>query len=339
MQKKQIIGVTGVGGGVGQSIVKSLYNTDYGIIGMDGEVLAAGIYALPKSFIVPYANQDDYIPKLISICKSENIKLLFPGMDAELPKLSKSAHEFSKIGTTVVVSRPEIIEIADNKLMTSDFLRTINLPSPRTVNLFDYYNNNSIIDLPIIIKPKVGGFRSKHVFKVAQKQDLLTVKQIIGDAIENYVAQEYIEGDEYTCGSVTLNNTCYGVIVMRRILRDGDTYKCFSVKDKKIEEIVYKIVDNLKPFGALNVQLRVKNGIPYVFELNARCSGTTAARSLAGFNEPKMIADYLLQNKLPEYNIREVTILRYWKELLVENNQVAAVKENLKSDNQVYNNL
>ena len=71
----------------------------------------------------------------------------------------------------------------------------------------------------------------------------------------------------------------------------------------------------------------MKKGKPYVFEINARCSGTTAARTLSGFNEPKMIADYLLKGIEPSYEIKEQTILRYWKELVVENDEILEMKE------------
>jgi carbamoyl-phosphate synthase large subunit len=71
----------------------------------------------------------------------------------------------------------------------------------------------------------------------------------------------------------------------------------------------------------------MKNGKPYVFEINARCSGTTAARTLSGFNEPKMIADYLLKEIEPSYKIKEQTILRYWKELVVPNEKVSLLNE------------
>jgi carbamoyl-phosphate synthase large subunit len=120
---------------------------------------------------------------------------------------------------------------------------------------------------------------------------------------------------------------------MRRILRDGDTHKCFTEINEKIEQEVRLVVDTIKPFGACNVQLRVKDGTPYVFEINARCSGTTAARSLSGFNEPRMIADFLLKGIEPTYKIKEQTILRYWNELVIENDLVL----NLKTDSLLIN--
>jgi carbamoyl-phosphate synthase large subunit len=39
-----------------------------------------------------------------------------------------------------------------------------------------------------------------------------------------------------------------------------------------------------------------------------------------------MIADYLLKGIEPVYEIQEKTILRYWKELVVENEEVKEMK-------------
>ena len=136
-----------------------------------------------------------------------------------------------------------------------------------------------------------------------------------------------------------MDDTCKGIIVMRRILRDGDTHKCFSVIDTIIEQAVRNIVDAIKPFGACNIQLRVRDSIPYVFEINARCSGTTASRTLCGFNEPKMIADYLLKKIEPKFEIKELTILRYWKELVVDNDTVKDLEKKLTISQEKYQSI
>lgn len=83
----------------------------------------------------------------------------------------------------------------------------------------------------------------------------------------------------------------------------------------------------------------MKGGIPYIFEINARCSGTTASRTLCGFNEPKMIAEYLLMNKEPSFEIQEKTILRYWKELVIENGSVQALKNDNNLSQSTYTGL
>lgn len=319
------IAVTGVGGGVGQSVLKSLENSGYNVIALDGEFLAAGLYASSKSYLIPYASSPDYINSLLEICKKEKIDLLFPGLDAELMPLSLNSEAFKAIGTTVLVSRPEVIEISDNKQETYDKLIALGVVVPFTFPMEDFVPKES--DFPLIIKQKVGGARSKNIFLTKTHEDWELAKNKIAGQFSDYIVMEYIEGDEYTCGSINLDDACKGVIVMRRILRDGDTHKCFSINEPVIENAVRKVVEAIKPFGACNVQLRMKNNIPYIFEINARCSGTTGARTLCGFNEPKMIADYLLKNIEPVYTIKEVTILRYWKELVVRNSDVQDLKK------------
>src|SRR5437879_652633 len=108
MNKKIKIAVTGVGGGVGQSVIKSFDQTDYEVVGLDAELLGTGLYAVPCSYLIPYANSREYIPKLLEICKKEECKLLFPGLDAELKVLSLNVDKFEAIGTKVIVSSPDV---------------------------------------------------------------------------------------------------------------------------------------------------------------------------------------------------------------------------------------
>lgn len=322
MKKTVSIAVSGVGGGVGQSIVKALYGTGYKIIGLDSESLGTGLYAIPKGYKIPYANEPAFIKRTLEICSKEKCVLYFPGLDAELPFLARNIDKFKKIGTTVVVSSPEVVEICDNKLLTYQFLSKNNIPVPITFDLSDFLNNKKSLNFPIILKPRKGGARSKNVFLLRKQTDLNMVLAYKNLSIDNFIVQEHIEGDEYTCGTINLDGQYLGTIIMRRIIRDGDTYKCFSVKNEIIEQEITKLMNILKPFGACNVQLRLKNEKPYIFEINDRCSGTTAARALAGFNEPKMIADFLIYGRNPKFKIKEMSFLRYWKELVVENTKI-----------------
>ena len=316
------IAVTGVGGGVGQSVLKSLQGGEYDIVALDGDKHGAGLYAAPKSYIIPYAADPGYIDSLLDICAKERCDLLFPGLDAELPYLSKSRDRFLEVGTTVLVSDENLIEIADNKWRTYTALSQLGIAVPRTQILPDYFTSPEI-GFPLILKPMKGGARSKNVFTIKSRDQLDYIHRFMLEGSTDYVAQEYIKGDEYTCGSINMDGVCHGVITMRRILRDGDTYKAFVEKNTIVEECVLSLMGRLKPFGACNAQIRLRDNIPYVFEINARCSGTTAARALAGFNEPKMIADYLLKKIKPAYKIREISILRYWKEIAVSNERIA----------------
>jgi carbamoyl-phosphate synthase large subunit len=317
MSPKIRIAVSGVGGGVGQSIIKALSGSDYEVVALNGDELGAGLYAAAKSYIVPYAKDPSFVDRVLEICEKESCRLLFPGLDTELSVLAKAVDRFAQIGTQAIVSSPDVVELSDNKLLTYTTLARHGIHVPHTVDMAIYLRNQaSLPPYPFVLKKREGGARSRDVYLMRNAKDLENVV-FHGVDVSLFVAQEYIEGDEYTCGSINLDGECKGVIVMRRILRDGDTYKCFAVKSELIEHEVRKVMAAIKPYGACNVQLRLKNDKPYVFEINARCSGTTGARALCGFNEPLMIADYLCHQKEPSYSIKEQTILRYWKELVV----------------------
>jgi carbamoyl-phosphate synthase large subunit len=313
--------VTGVGGGVGQSILKALRGSDFGVVGVDAEELAAGLHAVSKAYKGHYAANPCFIDRLREICLKEECGLVFAGHDVELLPLSESAELFKSEGIVAVVSSAEIIRICDDKLATNAFLKAHGFPVPETRRL----NEVTTFDRPVVLKPQRGGARSRSTYLARSSRELSIYRQLVDP--DNCIVQEYIEGDEYTCGTVTLDNKCVGVIGMRRILRDGDTYKAFVERNPSVESAARAIVETLKPFGACNVQLRVRNGEPFVFEINARCSGTTAARALAGFNEPTMIANYLLKNISPAYTIREISILRYWQELAVPHDRIEQLRD------------
>lgn len=311
--------VTGVGGGVGQSILKSFQETEYTAVGVDGEVLATGLYGAARGHKGLYAREPGYVDRLVGICRRERAALLFPGLDAELPVLAREAPRIREAGTLPIVSSPEVVAICDNKLETFRFLREHGFPAPWTLPLAD--DVTKALTFPFVLKPMKGGARSQGVFVVRNETEFRF--RLATLAVDNYVAQEHIEGDEYTCGSVNHGGTCLGTILMRRILRDGDTYKAFVDEDPDLDAFVRRALEALGPFGPCNVQLRRRDGVPYIFEFNARCSGTTYCRTLSGFNEPLMTADLLLHGTQPTYRIRPITILRYWKELAVENDVIA----------------
>lgn len=326
MQKEQpkipTVLITGVGGGVGQSIIKSMQGGPYALIAADGEPLATGLYAAAKGYRIPYATDPGYVDRLLEICSAERCSLILPGLDAELSLLAREAGRFRQLGIIPVVSSPEVIEIADDKLATYRFLIERGFNAPLTMPLVD---DLSPLSFPFVLKPKKGGARSRGVFLVTNKAEL--THRLSSVDTGNYVAQEHIEGDEYTCGSVNFDGRCYGTIAMRRILRDGDTYKAFVENNPQLNGYIKTVAEALKPFGACNFQLRMRGSEPFIFEINARHSGTTHSRTLAGFNEPLMIADYLLGAKKPEYRIREISILRYWQELSVENSYIVKLRE------------
>jgi carbamoyl-phosphate synthase large subunit len=321
--------VTGMGGIVGQGVYKCLQGTRYRVIGVDASEHAAGMYAVPRAYIVPRSKDPRYVDRLLEICALEKARYMFMGLDMELPIIARAAPRLRKAGVIPLVSSPSVIDLADDKLETIRFLQSQGLPAPRTSDLADGYFRE--FGFPLVLKPRKGGSRSVGVHIVRNEHEFQTALAQIDRT--NTVAQEYIDGDEFTCSALTFDGRCHGVMVMRRTLRDGDTHKAFVIRDSVIENFVFKVAELLKPFGSCNFQLRMRNGTPFIFEINPRVSGGTCIRAKAGYNEPLMTLEYLDRGIAPSYEIRPLSIFRYWKEIVVESSRVEDLRRTGTTDN------
>jgi carbamoyl-phosphate synthase large subunit len=306
--------LTGVGGIVGQGILKCLSTTPYRTIGVDASELAVGLYAADRGFLVPRVSDPTYIDRLLDLCKSENVRFLFAGLDMELPLLARMAPRFREHGVIPVVSPPEVIDLADDKLETVRFLLANGFAAPKTIDLAT--GSARELGFPVVLKPRRGGSRSQGVYLITTESEL--AYRLTTIPRDNYVAQEYLEGDEYSAGSVTFDGKCHGVMVMRRTMRDGDTHKAFVFRDPAVDAYIARVCETLKPFGPCNFQFRMRRGVPYIFEINPRVSGGACMRTLAGFNEPAMTVEYLDTGAIKPFTVRPVAVFRYWAEMVVE---------------------
>jgi carbamoyl-phosphate synthase large subunit len=308
--------VTGAGGGVGQSVLKSLRGTKYEAVAYDSSPYAAGLYMTQLSWVGLESKHPEYIQNITAAVKEFDCKFIIPGHDVEIMPLVQSKQMFSDLGVELVASDSFLISLADDKLETADFLKLKGFDAPKTSNFHDFEWEGA----PVVLKPRKGGARSKGTY-VAFDEDSFKKFSSLVDS-ENTVIQEWCPGDEYTCGTLTYNNNFVGAITMKRELRGGDTYKAFSIKNKPIDETLRALCELLQPKGPCNFQLKFHDNRVRIFEINARFSGTTFIRKLCGFDEVVLMLDLLKGGTLPKIEWRELSILRYWSEIVVENSDI-----------------
>jgi carbamoyl-phosphate synthase large subunit len=322
--------VTGAGGGVGQGIIKSLKmisDIDINIIAADMSALATGMYASNKSYLVPACNSTDYMTRLEEIFKLENINYYFPGTDVELEFCANNKKKIKdNFRVQVVISNLDAILISDDKYKTYKFLKENNFYYPKTFLASE--NNSEEISYPTIMKPAVG-CRSIGVGIVYNKDELES--RLLNE--KGLVIQELIGSDntEYTCTIVILNDKISEVLILKRILRSGDTFRAEPIENKLISNYVTEVAIALSIEGSCNFQLRMdKNNIPKIFEINCRYSGTTPFCSQLGFNPVEF---YLKSSMNVEYNYSidyDSMVLRNWSEVLVSKNVIAELDREKK---------
>lgn len=322
---KYNIGITGTGSLIGQGIIKSIKNSEYAdqynLIGFDYFEENVGKHWVDQYYILPdildeTVSEADWLNSLVAKIEAEKLRVLFVGVDFELPILADARAKIeAQTGCSIMVSGANVIEIGNDKYLTYQFLKDNGLFYPET-NLPNEVDFESLT-FPVIVKPRVGA-RSVGVYKVNSidelKDSLAKVKEPI---IQEYIGNE---DSEYTCGLLYLTEELQNQIVLKRSLKQGNTFisEYSDQFSDKIYNYIKAIGKKLKPYGACNLQLRVnKEGNPILFEINPRHSGTTYMRTLFGYNEVIFILKYLLEKEQISFELKNGKAMRFYEEKLL----------------------
>jgi carbamoyl-phosphate synthase large subunit len=312
--------VTGAGALVGQGVLRLLrmMKRQVRIVTGDPDPRAAGHWLGDKAFVIPMARDPNYVAELARIVRDEKISVLFVGTDVELSLFAKEKERFAALGTRVVVSSPQVVEIADDKWLTVQFLRENGFPFPQTALASEPAACRQLAaecGLPLFAKPRRGA-RSVGARSIRTAAELEAAIAPGSDL----VIQEYLpeQPGEFTAGCVGASGRISGVVVLRRDLRDGNTFRAYHDGTSRYEARIAEIATKLGVEGPSNFQFRVKQGEPVVFEINARFSGTTPLRAMFGFNEVEAIVENLLTGAPIEQPVlRAGTVLRVWSDIIV----------------------
>ncbi|MFT5250185.1 MAG: carbamoyl-phosphate synthase large subunit [Ulvibacter sp.] len=319
------VGITGTGSLIGQGIIKSIKNSEisnnYRLVGFDYFKNTVGSFWCSKNYILPdilseKVSESIWLNSLIEKIEVENLNILFIGVDFELPILASERERIeNRTGCKVIVSSMEVIKKGNDKYLTYKFLKDNGLAYPETY-LPDEIDFMSL-SFPVIVKPRVGA-RSVGVYKVNNILELESKLNIVN----NPIIQEYVGDDttEYTCGIICFDGELKAQIPLRRSLKAGHTHisNYTSSFPNSIYEYVKEIAEKLRPHGSCNLQLRIDdNGVPKLFEINPRHSGTTYMRTLFGYNEVIFILKYILENETVPFTLKEGKAVRFYEEKLV----------------------
>jgi carbamoyl-phosphate synthase large subunit len=323
MEKHMRVLVTGAGALLGQGIIRSLRASalETHIIAVDPSPVSAGLYWADEALLLPMATDPNYLARFRQIAQETRPEAILVGTDVELELFSAHRTELEKeLGTTIVVSSPDVVRIANDKYWTARFFAEHRLPHPRSVLPSDVDTIVGELGYPLIVKPRVGA-RSVGVHLVSNREELDSAVAGLADP----VIQEHL-GDadhEYTAGALCFDGDVVETIVMRRDLRDGNTYRAFVDSFDDLNRQVREFAAALSPVGPANFQFRVVDGQAKVFEINARFSGTTPFRMHVGFNEVEYTLRRMVLGERPAMPpIRASTILRHWTETVVDNDDV-----------------
>lgn len=259
----------------------------------------SGFLHCDKSYIVPSIKDERrYIDELLNICKREKIDMLFSFYDYDTYILSKYIEEFKAIGVKPVISSHQVNTICFDKVETFNFLKREGIKTP-WVMTSEEVMRQEIPSYPVIVKPRFG-FGSNAICHARNKNEVDFFLKYYDT--EDMIVQEFIEGAEYSFDVLNdFNGQTVTAIVKQKVkMRSGETDQGYTIKDTRLVELGMELGNKLAHIGPLDVDFFIRDGEPYILELNPRFGGAYPISYLAGVDFPKILID-LANDKIDSY--------------------------------------
>jgi carbamoyl-phosphate synthase large subunit len=263
------------------------------VIVTDVNPLSPAVHTAERWYHVPLATAPDYLDAIRSICEREHVGLIVPTIDDELELFGAAAADFESRGIKVAVSPQSTSHICNDKLLTCHRLRAHGIRAAETYLPKDL---PAVRRFPLFIKPRSGrGGVGAHTIHAAKDLAFFV------EYVENPVVQEYLDGPEFTIDLLCdFRHRPISIVPRERVVvRAGVIDRGRTVHDRKLIELAKSVAQAMPFAGAVNIQCRVVNGEPVVFEINPRFSGGIPLTIAAGADFPRYLVDLALGRAVP----------------------------------------
>lgn len=193
------------------------------------------------------------------------------------------------------------------KVLKASDIRTARWTMARSIENIDF---DKIEDMgyPVVVKPNGGG-SSVATNLAHSREEVINAVKLALDVDKEVMIEEYIKGDEITC--CMINRKMYPVIAIKPT---GEFFDFASKYDaggaeevvvtldenlhKEVERLAVACWDALKCESYVRVDMIIKDGVPYILELNTLPGMTEASlfpksAKAAGLSYDKLITTFI----------------------------------------------
>ncbi|MFT8323448.1 MAG: ATP-grasp domain-containing protein [Bacillus sp. (in: firmicutes)] len=271
------------------------------------------------AFKEPAVSGEMYILFCLEFCQKHSIDIFVPRKENVL--IAQHLSEFHDLGVKVLVCPdPDLMEILDDKEQTYRYIQNHPVLS-KYVSIPDYFIVNNAEDFKkaysllkekghkVCFKPVIG--EGGNGFRIVQEK-VDTIQTLFYQGITSTISfqqaytilqqqssfpplmvSEYLDGYEYS-----IDCLAYDGVLMTAIPRKKAKGRIRELEDnQELLTIAKEMNKALKIPFVYNIQVKYKNGIPKLLEINPRMSGGLHYSCLAGINIPYRAVKLLLHGK------------------------------------------
>jgi len=297
--------ITSAGGPAAVGVIKSIRDLkdSHYIVATDMDEMSVGFHTANKGYIVPPANDKDFLPKIKEIIESEMIDLILPTSNMEIDQFE----QLSNI-TTVFMSDSKTIKLCNDKWEFYNKVKD-DFDIPYT------WQDNDIKWNGCFARPRyeLGGSRGTFHCK-----DIHQYMSTYNSDVE-YIYSDYLPGQEYTIDVLCdMEKPLVSVVRKRLQTKAGISTQGEIIRDEHIESECKRLCEFLKLKGPVCIQMKEdKNGVPNFVEVNPRFGGGTYFTTLAGVNFVEIIICILEDKPLFINEPNPIKVIRFHEELVI----------------------
>jgi carbamoyl-phosphate synthase large subunit len=247
------------------------------VITTDINPLSPALYFGHKHHIVPLTTDRYYIPHIESICDAEDVNLVIPTIDDELPTFGRSRDRFTQLGIAVAVSSEQTSITCNDKYETYRFCERNGIQTARTCVGTDISLGS--IRYPVYVKPRFGR-GSVNVFAVHNEAQLRLFLDYVPDAI----VQDHLAGTEFTVDVLSdFAGRVLSIVPRERlVIRAGVSDKGVTRKHAEVIAFARHVAETLQIIGPANIQCKWDGRDVSLIEVNPRFAGGIPLTIAAG---------------------------------------------------------
>jgi carbamoyl-phosphate synthase large subunit len=260
----------------------------------DSSPLAPALHLADRGWQVPRCTESSFISELLELALREEIRVIIPTIDTELPVYASCREMFARRGIAVCVSDAAAVDICGDKTITHPWLLEHGFPTVVQARPEEVLAATADWLFPVLAKPARGS-SSKGIRFINSMEELKAVSARDADLI----IQEIAPGTEYTINTfVDVYGKCVCAVPHARLeVRGGEVSKAVTRKDRELMNLARDISEALPgAYGPLNVQcFKSAEGRIAVIEINARFGGGYPLAHEAGAPFARWIVEEVLE--------------------------------------------
>jgi carbamoyl-phosphate synthase large subunit len=263
------------------------------VIVTDVNPLSPAVHVADRAFRVSLSSDPGYLDEIRVICETRGIGLIVPTIDDEVPLFAAARADFEAAGIRVAVPSRRTAEVCVDKYATSRRLRMAGIAVAETWLPAKLPADPAY---PLFIKPR-DGRGGVHAYPVRNAREL----EFFLEYVQNPVVQTYLNGPEFTLDLLCdFEGRPLSVVPRERVvIRSGVIDRGRTVNDPALISLALRCASVFQFAGAVNIQCRVVDGVPTVFEINPRFAGGIPLTLAAGADFPGMLVDLALNRSVP----------------------------------------